>query len=296
MDETTTNAGIGNPVYIVMNTFGGGFSGTAAHDLDDFYVAAGTVASGGFRSAGTWTSATQTYGGLVATSVVLTYSGATAANYIDSVAIVDSVGAAIFTDGTDITSGTSQTILVPYVAELKVDWAVRVVLASGGAGTPTISQVEVTEGSPPITNTGGGGFGGYPVSLECTLELLQLHCSAILAPQIAGILIERTTWYADGKRIANGTGDGRIQRAILPATILPRGNVTIRVVTSFSNGQVLEKEFKVHVDNSWLVLLLLVGGLAAGIGILSIWVSRRRPRKRGSGSSRDYALWQKVFK
>jgi len=147
-DEQTTNANIANPVYILLNIFSSSLvDGTTAANLDDYHLATGTVSAGGFRTAGTWTSASQT--STITedeAAVTITYSGASAAGYVDYVALFDGV-TQLAIDGTDRTSGTTATST--FALDLPTGWSVQVGLAGdGGASTAMASVVVVTTEIP----------------------------------------------------------------------------------------------------------------------------------------------------
>jgi hypothetical protein len=154
----TTDASIPNPMYAMIG--GLGFApGPLTATWDNFHVAAGTVDAGGFRTAGTWTSATQTFTTEIVQGITVTYSGASAAGYIDAIRIVDALGATLFTDDTNRISGTSVTLTVPDADNLEQDWAARILLAGDGSATATVESVVVTTGARPSNCFGTSTFG-----------------------------------------------------------------------------------------------------------------------------------------
>ena len=142
-DEQTISALIPNPLFAYVEVFADTAAEPTGADWDDFNLAAGTLATGGFRTGGSWSSAVQTDPGEVVSEITLTYSGVSVSNYITATSIVHGVsGATLFVDDTDLTSGTSQTYTVPEVDA--ASWLVRVNLTSGGADTPNVQAVAVT--------------------------------------------------------------------------------------------------------------------------------------------------------
>lgn len=158
-DEQTTSASIPNPLIPYIEVYADSAAEPTGADWDDYRVNAGTVGAGGFRNSGQWTSASQTdTDPELILSIVLTYSGASAANYITSMEILDAVNAPIFTDGTDLTSGTSKTYTVPDLAP-GPNWKVRVTLTGDGTGSPTITEITETSAAPPVECFGTSVFG-----------------------------------------------------------------------------------------------------------------------------------------
>ncbi len=254
MDETTTNAAIGNPVYVVYTLFVTAI-GTTSVDLDDFYVAAGTVGSGGFRTTGTWTSATQTYSGEVVDNVLLTFSGATAANYIDVLDVLDNAGATLFSDGTDRTSGTSSTYTVPYSSNLRQDWAVRITLAGGGAGTPTLEAVDITAVPPPS----GEGGGNRRVNVSCSLNWLTQFIDCVDYSSYTNANIASVNWYVDGQFVQS-TGTNAV--VVLPSRdnfLNAQSHIRHEVIMELviANGGKQVNTFEVVADYSPRLFLIL---------------------------------------
>ena len=258
------------PWYIVPNCTDSD-AGSVTCQFDNENVAAGTVDAGGFRTSGTWTSATQTYSGEVATTITITYSGASASNYIDAAQIVDSGGSVLFTDDTDRTSGTSAVITVSFVASLQANWGVRILLASGGAGTPTMEAVSVETAPPPAgSEPAPKGFPGF--SISCTSQLNSLSCILGFPPPApAGIEILESQWYVDGSFQGRGRAlDPQRQEIELRSSwtlAIYRGAANVTVLVLLSNGQQLRQSRILDVDNSWVTLLLIVGSVA-GISLI----------------------------
>ncbi len=152
-DEQTTNAGIANPVYFLLTLFAGTPSGTTTTgDYDNFLLASGTLAQGGYRRSGTWTSPTTVLADRTITTITLGHSALSSTAYIDRVdVLVNSV--IVWSSTDDVTSGT-QTVLSPN-QDVTGDVAVRVTLASNGASTPVLEDVafsheEVLAGGNPF--------------------------------------------------------------------------------------------------------------------------------------------------
>lgn len=150
-DEQTTSASIPNPLIPYIDVYADSAGEPTGADWDDYRVNTGTVGAGGFRTTGSWTSASQTSTGSSAT-VTITYSGASATNYIDYMALYEGV-TQLAIDNTDRTSGTSAS--TTFIVTVPTGWSVRIGLAGGGGGTPTMEQVvvEVESEAAPRTDT-----------------------------------------------------------------------------------------------------------------------------------------------
>lgn len=162
-------------------------------EFDDFHLAAGTVDAGGFRTSGDWTSPSVAVAGRRVTDITLTHSGLSASLYIDRVELLVG-GSAVFTDDTDITSGTSTSIDPDTI--VTADPAVRVTLAGTNAGTPVLEAASVTESAPEEET------GGYAVRavFRCTYSPFSgLSCtdhSTIATP--SNPIVSRS-WTVDGR-------------------------------------------------------------------------------------------------
>lgn len=151
-DEQTTFTVPANIYPIIdFSTGGSQSSGSAGTDFDSFNVASGTVDSAGYRAAGNWTSASQTYTSDIVQKIMVNYTlsaaGSPAIDYVKIVKASD--GTVLYVDNTDIVAGTTHSYTVPSSDLLKVNWKVVIGLKGSGVGTPTITNVDVTAGAPP---------------------------------------------------------------------------------------------------------------------------------------------------
>jgi hypothetical protein len=117
--------------------------------MDSFLEANGVMTTP-YRTSGAWT--TPSIGAPEKLSqVLLTFSGLSTTEYIDSVAVLNSAGTVLFSDGTNIVSGTSKTVPVT-LSTSPTTFTVRVTLAGPGTASPTLESVQVM-----LQNPVGGG-------------------------------------------------------------------------------------------------------------------------------------------
>ncbi len=289
-DETATFSTASDLQISFGVTNNGGTPGVGS--IDDWYVASGAVGSGGFRPTGSWISAVQTFDGMVPSQVTLAYSGVSSAIYIDQILIVDSSGVTLSAYDTDITSGSSVVVQVPYTEGLLQDWSVQIILASDGSGTPTIESVTV-DTSPP---SGGGelpprSFPGF--DLSCTHASGSIHCVVILPP-VVGVRILQSQWYVDESFRGYGVpvDDARQEITLGSPWILSlyRGDANITVLVLLSNGQEIRQSSLLTVDNSWITFLLVLGsvvlvsvvllGIMGRLELRKTRIERRRTTKK----------------
>jgi len=190
----TTDAAIPNPMYVMVG--GLGFApGPLSATWDNFHVAAGTVDAGGFRTEGTWTSATQTFTTEIVQGITVTYSGASAAGYIDAIRIVDALSATLFTDDTNRVSGSSITLSVPDADNLEQDWAARILLAGDGSATTTVESVVITTGDRPCESFGTSTFGIVLFATFGIIAGVAILGAIIYAARVGA---EEIDWFAMG--------------------------------------------------------------------------------------------------
>lgn len=127
--------------------------------FDNYNVATtgpAAVQAFGFRPTGEWRSTPYDWQTTpeVPTNVTVTYSGASSTAFIDAVVVRNAnTGAILFIDGTDRTTGTSFTVVIPttdYDAVAGRDWLVGVVLSGDGTGSPSTESVTV-DTAPPFS-------------------------------------------------------------------------------------------------------------------------------------------------
>ena len=163
--------------------------------FDDFRLSGGTVNVGGFRTAGTWTSATQTFTTEIVQGITVTYSGASAAGYIDAIRIVDALGATLFTDDTNIVAGSSIVLIVPDADNLEQDWAARILLAGDGSATTTVESVVITTGDRPCESFGTSTFGIVLFATFGIIAGVAILGAIIYAARVGA---EEIDWFAMG--------------------------------------------------------------------------------------------------
>ena len=163
--------------------------------FDDFRLSGGTVNAGGFRTAGTWTSATQTFTTEIVQGITVTYSGASAAGYIDAIRIVDALGATLFTDDTNIVAGSSIVLIVPDADNLEQDWAARILLAGDGSATTTVESVVITTGDRPCESFGTSTFGIVLFATFGIIAGVAILGAIIYAARVGA---EEIDWFAMG--------------------------------------------------------------------------------------------------
>jgi hypothetical protein len=182
-DETFTDAGVAGAMYIHLEE-AAAVSGTAVSNYDDFHLASGTVDAGGYRTSGSWTSPSLSFGGSQRIQrMTLDYSGASATGYVDSISVTDAAGTALFTDSLDLTSGTTRTYDIPDLGPSVVgDTRFRVVLAGDGSATPVLEAITVE----------WGPRGGTTPTVDAPDALAVILLFLVPAPLIAlWVLIEK---------------------------------------------------------------------------------------------------------
>ncbi len=200
-DETTTNAGIANPVYVVMTVQAAADLAQLEVDLDDFVVSAGTVDAGGYRRSGSWSTPLQPYAqGTAPTEVVVAASGLTASLYLDSASVHDSAGTTLTKNDDNVVAGTQTTYTIPNPELVSQAWVARVTVAGDGSGTPVIHSVLVATRSPAPGPPNAIPFG-------CTSQYIlpfknQVRC-------VPDVDVDRREldlrWYLDGVYVTNAT-------------------------------------------------------------------------------------------
>ena len=152
-DEQVTIAGAGTNAwphaYLETNAV---TIGTYTVALDQF-LEANSVMTTPFRTTGSWsTPSISAVGGQKPVQIVLTYSGLSATEYIDSVSVLSGAGTTVYSDATDITSGTSKTITVT-TSSAPATFTAKVAFVGSGSASPVLESVQVT--LREITNGGG---------------------------------------------------------------------------------------------------------------------------------------------
>lgn len=188
-DEQTTTASIANPLIPYVDVWADSAAEPTGADWDDYRVNSGTVGVGGFRTAGQWTSASQTDTDPdEITNITVTYSGASAANFITSMALLDGAGATLFIDNTDVTSGTTKSYVVPNILP-GANWKVRLNMTGDGTGTPTVTAIVIMALTPVAPPTGCFGESVFGVVLFAIFGLIAgatIFASVYVGAQKAG--------------------------------------------------------------------------------------------------------------
>jgi len=132
---------------------------------------------------------------------------------------------------------------------------------------------------------GGGGKGVDAQALllvSCAqTELTGLRCRLDLSSDMAaGVLLERTDWFIDGRYVGSGKGDdgARQHTALLEVPFRLRGDAHVRVMAYLTNGQSIEKPLTAHMENMWV---LGVAALAGSGALLLVLAARARRRPTG---------------
>jgi len=118
----------------------------------DSFLEANNVMTTPYRTSGYWSTSTVSASGKLF-QVLLTLSGLTSTEYIDSVAVLNSAGTTLFSDDTNIISGTSKTIPVT-LSSSPSSVTVRVTLAGSGTASPILEAVQLTFKSVEVTDDG----------------------------------------------------------------------------------------------------------------------------------------------
>ena len=126
---------------------------------------------------------------------MVTYSGASAAGYIDAIRIVDALGATLFTDDTNRVSGTSVTLAVPDADNLEQDWAAQILLAGDGSATTTVESVVITTGDRPCESFGTSTFGIVLFATFGIIAGVAMLGAIIYAARVGA---EEIDWFAMG--------------------------------------------------------------------------------------------------
>jgi hypothetical protein len=122
----------------------GGAYGATSLVADSFRVTAGAVDSPGYKTSGNWLSDHYLVGGSLSRIgfILLNFTGVSATYAIDKVEVYrnDVLREAL---GNDIVSGTSKNLTVTGVVETGANLSVRVYLKGDGAGTATVTRIQV---------------------------------------------------------------------------------------------------------------------------------------------------------
>jgi hypothetical protein len=165
-------------------------------------------------------------------------------------------------------------------------------------GTISVDSAYVRTRYPELLNPGGGDLDQL-LFLRCTPGLFSTACYFELAPEVTGVLIERTDWYADGDYFAQGKpaqGDsGRRHTAILEGFRV-REAVNVTVLSYFTNGQAFEVSEIVTIDNTWVIVIAFAVGLLTVV-LLAAWILARRAghadrRKKKEDAAGQRETWR----
>ena len=271
-DETPTTTVSGN-LYVTLST--GVNTATAPYtweySMDSYVLASGTVNAGGYRTTGAWTSATQAaISGEYVSSATLTFSGVSSTYYIDQVRILDSGGAALATDGTDRTSGTSSVSIFEYAPFLAdVAWRVEVTLAGDGAGTPVLESVQVDSSANPVPPDSGGA-GSPRLRLRCSYWVAVLTCTDETSYRGYRNL-SHIEVSVDGRAAVRAPPGGTVALALPLDVRKLEGDVVVRLTVVFSGGGRPSSAWVYHLDNLpvWTLGGVLVV-LALGAAVASL--------------------------
>lgn len=163
-------------------------------------------------------------------------------------------------------------------------------------GTLALDQFVITTTTAP--GGGGGGILGA-LRLDCTPQFFAtVACTATLSPLAVGVSILGSSWFVDGRYQKEGSGGVRSRSAVLDAFVFPAGTVNVTVRLSFDNGQVLYLSKEVRLDNSWILLLVLLAIVAFIVAALALYA--RKHGKKGKSKEQtwdeEYGFWGGIFK
>jgi len=259
-----TDANVVNPMYSVI-TLTALSSASPGALFDDYHVRIGTVSSGGWRTTGMWTTDDKAYTTEVVQYINLTYSGATGANYITRTRLLKvSDSSALFTDATDLTSGTTKSYAVPYSAALQTDWKVEVQFTGGGAGTPALESVIVWTNTPL-----DGAISAVPSSGDAPLDVSFTGSATGGAPPY-------TNWsWAFGDA---GVGYGQA----VSHTYGDAGSYTVNLTVTDTNGNTNMTSTLITVStptdpgapvrSAVGLITILIGSLFGIVVIMTVWL------------------------
>lgn len=156
------------------------------YEFDDFSSSGTLVPNLDWKAGGDWTSAQEIIDLDIYTQLelTLTYSGASATQYIDGIEWLNSVLATVATDNTDLITGTSRVYSLP--GGLPDIFYLRVIFVSDQAGTAVLESAIIT--GKPAGGGGGPGPGDQTENfgLDGNFEIKQdpLDCSAVTIKDI----------------------------------------------------------------------------------------------------------------
>lgn len=163
-------------------------------------------------------------------------------------------------------------------------------------GTLALDQFVITTTTVP--GGGGGGILGA-LRLDCVPQFFAtVACTATLSSLAIGVSIIGSSWYVDGRYEKEGSGGARSRSAVLDAFVFPAGTVNVTVRLSFDNGQIVYLSKEVRLDNSWILLLVLLAVVAFIVAALALYA--RKHGKKGKSKEQtwdeEYGFWGGVFK
>jgi hypothetical protein len=140
-DETTTFT-TSSSLFVGISASGNSGNRVSHWDVNSFSLVSGTLAAGGYRTSGNWLSASQTATSQTFQSIVVNYSGASGANFITAISLIDGAGTYKFIDNTDLISGTTHT----YTMSLSMSgaWKLRINFTGDNSGSVNVQEIVVT--------------------------------------------------------------------------------------------------------------------------------------------------------
>lgn len=144
-----TAAGFSGDVYVCFDVASGITDGYVTEaNYKSLAITSGTFASGGYRTSGNWTSASQTMtAGKLLYDLNLSHSGLDANNYIDKIEILDASDDSILTTyAGNITTGATTTLTASdfdngFNSTLDTNIKIKLYLVGSGSATPVITEI-----------------------------------------------------------------------------------------------------------------------------------------------------------
>ena len=249
----------------------------------EFQWASGTfdVSTQAFQTSGFWETQPISHDLGVPRSITLTYSGASAAGFIDQIAFLDVADIVVWSSDTDITSGTSTTIST---GSPSGNYKLRITFGGDGSASVSIEDISlVIEPELPVI---------LPkmldeVRLSCEYRWPQHRIECLAVEGFQRDLVVKRTWFVNGEARQsvdfdpeNGTRFSFSPDFFFLLPWKESFGVSYRAELFIPN--VAFSAFtRASADTSWLLVLYLIFGTLAAIGRVE---RSRGPRKQEAPS------------
>jgi len=148
----------------------------------------------------------------------------------------------------------------------------------GGGNTNWDFCVPATGGDED-ENRGKGADAQALLLVGCTQAgLTEVRCRLNLSPDMAaGVLLERTDWFVDGKYAGSGTAgaEGRQHTILLEVPFRLRGDMQVHIVAYLTNGQSIEKPLVIRMENMWVLGVALLTASGVAVVLLAARAARK---------------------